>query len=78
MYTHGESTLRTEAPFSNNGAVSAPSNTRAFSPPSPFAPTTLSYTRFYKTRVQGYLAHKKTPTPLGLPWDPRHEPTAGS
>ena len=28
--------------------------------------------------LQGYLAKKKTPTPLGLPWDPRHGPTVGS
>ena len=28
--------------------------------------------------VQGYLAHKKTPTPLRPPWDPRHRPTVGS
>jgi hypothetical protein len=28
--------------------------------------------------VQGYLAHKKTPTPLGTPWDPRQRPTVGS
>ena len=27
---------------------------------------------------QGYLAHKKTPTSLGLSKDPRHRPTAGS
>ena len=26
---------------------------------------------------QGYLAHKKTPTPLGPPYDPRHMPTVG-
>ena len=26
----------------------------------------------------GYLAHKKTPTPLGLPSKPRHGPAAGS
>ena len=25
--------------------------------------------------VQGYLAHQKTPTPLGPPEDPRHRPT---
>ena len=29
-------------------------------------------------RVQGYLAHKKTPTPLGLSQDPKHWPTVGS
>ena len=28
--------------------------------------------------VQGYLAHKKTPTPLETPWDPRHRPRVGS
>ena len=28
--------------------------------------------------LQGYLAHKKTPTPLCPPYDPRHRPTAGS
>ena len=28
--------------------------------------------------VQGYLAHKKTPTPPGPPYDPRHRPTVGS
>ena len=28
--------------------------------------------------VQGYLAHKKTPLPLGLPWDPRRSPAVGS
>jgi len=28
--------------------------------------------------LQGYLAHKKTPTPLGPPYDPRHRPTVGS
>ena len=27
---------------------------------------------------QGYLTHKKTPTPLGPPQDPRHMPTVGS
>ena len=30
------------------------------------------------TRVHGYLAHKKTPTPLGPPQDPRHGPTVES
>ena len=29
-------------------------------------------------REQGYLAHQKTPTPLGPPWDPRHKPTVWS
>jgi len=28
--------------------------------------------------VQGYLAHKKTPTRLGPPQEPRHGPTVGS
>ena len=28
--------------------------------------------------LQGYLAHKKMPTPLGPPTDPRHRPTVGS
>ena len=28
--------------------------------------------------IQGNLAHKKTPTPLGPPKDPRHRPTVGS
>ena len=28
--------------------------------------------------LQGYLADKKTPTPLGLPQDSRHRPTVGS
>ena len=28
--------------------------------------------------AQGYLAHTKTPTPLGPPQDPRHRPTVGS
>ena len=28
--------------------------------------------------VQGYLAHKKHPTSLGPPYDPRHSPTVGS
>jgi len=31
-----------------------------------------------KFRLQGYLAHRKTPTPLGPPLDPRHMPTIGS
>ena len=30
------------------------------------------------TPEQRYLAHKKTPTPLGPSKDPRHRPTAGS
>ena len=29
-------------------------------------------------RIQGYLSHEKTPTPLGTPSDPRHRPTVGS
>ena len=28
--------------------------------------------------LQGYLAHKKTPHPLGPPQDPRHRLTVGS
>ena len=28
--------------------------------------------------MQGYLADKKQPPPLGPPWGPRHRPTAGS
>ena len=28
--------------------------------------------------VQGYLAHKETPAPLGPPEDPRQRPTVGS
>jgi len=28
--------------------------------------------------LQGYLAHKKLPTTLGLPWGPSHGPAAGS
>jgi len=31
-----------------------------------------------KGTLQGCLAHKKTPTPLGTPWEPRHGPTVGS
>ena len=27
---------------------------------------------------QGYLAHKKTPNPLGSPKEPRHRPMVGS
>ena len=30
------------------------------------------------SHVQGYLAHKKLPTPLGLPKGPRHGPSVGS
>jgi len=29
-------------------------------------------------QVQGYLAHKKAPNPLGSPEGPRHRPSAGS
>ena len=28
--------------------------------------------------IQGYLAHVKTPTIPGPPWDTRHRPTVGS
>ena len=28
-------------------------------------------------RLQGYLAHKKTPTPLGPPYDTGNRPTVG-
>ena len=28
--------------------------------------------------LQGYLAHKKTPTPVGPPWAHRHRPAVGS
>ena len=28
--------------------------------------------------IQGFLAHKKQPPPLGQPYGPRHRPTAGS
>ena len=28
--------------------------------------------------LQGYLAYMKLPTPLGLPYGPRHSPTVGS
>jgi len=38
-----------------------------------------TYTRGGTTvALQGYLAHKKTPTPLGHPKDPRHRLTVGS
>jgi len=30
------------------------------------------------TGVQGYLAHKKQPPPLGPPYGPRHSPNVGS
>jgi len=29
-------------------------------------------------KVQGYLAHKKPPPPLGPPYGPRRRPTVGS
>ena len=32
----------------------------------------------FRARVQGYLAHKKPPPPLGPPKQPRHGPTVGS
>jgi len=35
-------------------------------------------TSITRTTVQGYLAHKKTPPPLGPPYDPRHDYTVGS
>ena len=31
-----------------------------------------------RTILQGYIAHKKLPTPLAPPKDPRHTPTVGS
>ena len=34
--------------------------------------------RGHPYNIQGYLAHKKTPTPLGHPQDPRHTPAVGS
>ena len=30
------------------------------------------------SEIRGFLAHKTTPTHLGLPQDPRHRPTVGS
>ena len=33
---------------------------------------------FETIELQGYLAHKKTPNPLGPPRDPRQRPTVGS
>ena len=36
------------------------------------------YNLFKMMVVQGYLAHKKKPTPLRPPYDPRHRPTVGS
>ena len=38
----------------------------------------LSDTKFFEPQVQGCLAHKKTPTPLGPPYEPRHGRTQGS
>ena len=32
----------------------------------------------YQAEVQGYFAHKKTPTLLGSSQDPRRRPTVGS
>ena len=32
---------------------------------------------FVQWSVQGYLAYKKTPTPIGPPQDPGHRPTVG-
>ena len=65
-----------------SSAVGGPSNwtNSAFLAPihPPCLPThehqyiTLSF------KIQGYLAHKKTPTPVGPPSDPRHRPTVGS
>ena len=37
-----------------------------------------NWSLFVQNFVQGYLAHTKTPSTLGPPWDPRHRPTAGS
>ena len=31
-----------------------------------------------RSPLQGYLAHKKPPPPVGPPQGPRHSPTAGS
>ena len=44
----------------------------------PYMKTTLIRSSAWSFAVQRYLAHKKTPTPLGPPFDPRHMPTAGS
>ena len=38
----------------------------------------LNYGREMTVELQGYLAHTKTPTPLGPPKDPRHRPLVGS
>ena len=35
-------------------------------------------TKVVINEVQGNLAHKKTHTPLGPPWYPRHRPAVGS
>jgi len=45
---------------------------RAF--PLPGGPTHITN----RHPLQGYLAHKKTPNPLGPPEGPRHSPTVGS
>ena len=34
--------------------------------------------RIWSHAVQGCLAHKKTHTLSGTPWDPRHRPSVGS
>ena len=34
--------------------------------------------RGHAGRLQGYLAHDKPPPPLGPPYEPRYDPTAGS
>ena len=36
------------------------------------------FTSWYAQTLQGYLAHKKQPPPLGSPQDPRHRPTVES
>ena len=36
------------------------------------------YKGLYPQNVQGYLAHKNSPTPLGPPWDSKHRPSVGS
>ena len=38
----------------------------------------ISVALFERDRLQGYLAHEKTPTPIRLPSGPRHRPTVGS
>ena len=35
-------------------------------------------TRCHQRTLQGYLAHMKTPSRPGPPWDPRNRPTVGS